>query len=222
MVLKMIKNVPTIEAQPAGGPESLGPAVDPQQPAGDQKVRWWRPLFLAPLIAFFSLAVVLLVGLGRAPSEIPSTLIDKEVPQFDLPPVQGRSLGLASRDLSGTVSLVNVFASWCVACKAEHPVLMKLAAQHIVPIHGIDYKDKPTDAAAWLDTNGDPYTRTGADRNGRVAIDWGIYGVPETFLIGADGRVKLRHVGPLTEEDIATEILPVVMRLRNAAEGTEQ
>ena len=181
--------------------------------------RWWRPLFFAPLLAFFGLAAVFLIGLGRDPSEIPSTLIGKAVPQFDLPPVQGRTSGLSSRDLVGEISLVNVFASWCVACKAEHPVLVDLAAQHLLPIYGIDYKDEPADAANWLDTNGDPYSRTGADRNGRVGIDWGIYGVPESFLIGADGRVKLRHVGPLTKDDIANEILPLVARLRTEAKS---
>lgn len=218
MVLKMLKDAPAISAAPASGPESLS---GPQRPETTRKIRWWRPLFLAPLLAFLFLAAIFLFGLGRDPSEIPSTLIGKDVPQFDLPPVQGRALGLASKNLSGQVSLVNVFASWCVACKAEHPVLMKLAAQHIVPVHGIDYKDKPADAAAWLDTNGDPYTRTGADLNGRVAIDWGIYGVPETFLISADGRVILRHVGPLTDEDITAEILPMVMKLRGATEGAK-
>lgn len=183
------------------------------------RTRWWRPLFFAPLLAFFSLAVIFLVGLGRDATEIPSTLIGKEAPQFDLPPVQGRSVGLSSRNLVGEVSLVNVFASWCVACKAEHPVLMNLAAQHVLQIYGIDYKDEPVNAANWLDTNGDPYSRTGADRNGRAGIDWGIYGVPESFLIGPDGRVKLRHVGPLTNEDIANEILPLVRQLKAEAKS---
>src|SRR5690606_16548335 len=118
------------------------------------------------------------------PSNLPSTLISKPVPDFALPPVKGRTLGLSSTDLKGEVSLVNVFASWCVACRAEHPLFMKLAAQGTVPLHGLNYKDQPDDAAKWLDSLGDPYTRTGADISGRVAIDWGVYGVPETFVIG--------------------------------------
>ncbi len=190
-----------------------------QQQATNRKPIWLRLLFLMPIVTFLSLGAVFLVGLGRDPSEIPSALIGKNVPQFDLSPVQGRSLGLSSKDLSGDVSLVNVFASWCVACKAEHPVLMRLAASREVPLHGIDYKDAPADAANWLDTNGDPYTRTGVDRDGRVAIDWGIYGVPETFVVGADGRIMLRHVGPLTDDDVRAEILPLVTKLRQAAGG---
>src|SRR5690606_23774008 len=102
--------------------------------------------------------------------------LDKQVPSFDLPPVQGRSLGLASSNLTGEVSLVNVFASWCVACRAEHPLFMELAASGAVPLHGLNYKDRPEDAARWLDRLGDPYTRTGADLDGRVAIEWGVYG----------------------------------------------
>lgn len=180
------------------------------------RLRW---LFLIPVVTFMGLALVLLIGLGRDPSEIPSALIEQQVPQFDLPPVQGRSLGLASKDLSGEVSLVNFFASWCLACRVEHPVLMQLAASRAVAVHGINYKDAPADAAKWLDTNGDPYVRTGADRDGRVAIDWGIYGVPETFVISADGRIMLRHVGPLTEDDVRTKILPLVAKLRQAAKG---
>src|SRR3546814_5476407 len=103
--------------------------------------------------------------------------------------VEGRSAGLSSADLAGEVSLVNVFASWCTACREEHPLFMELKAEGAVPIHGLNYKDKPADAAEWLGTLGDPYTRTGADRDGRVAIDWGVYGVPETFVVSAAGRI---------------------------------
>jgi cytochrome c biogenesis protein CcmG, thiol:disulfide interchange protein DsbE len=146
-------------------------------------------LAFLPLAVAAVLGVVLAWGLTRDPSNLPSTLISKPVPDFALPPVKGRTLGLSSTDLKGEVSLVNVFASWCVACRAEHPLFMKLAAQGTVPLHGLNYKDQPDDAAKWLDSLGDPYTRTGADISGRVAIDWGVYGVPETFVIGADGRV---------------------------------
>lgn len=171
-------------------------------------------LYVVPAASFVGLAVVLGWGLGRNPQEIPSVLIGKPVPAFSLPPVQGRTLGLASTDLKGDVSLVNVFASWCVACLAEHPLFMRLKASGGVPIHGLNYKDRPEDAARWLDTNGDPYARTGADLDGRVAIDWGVYGVPETFVVDADGRIVHKHIGPLTQKDFDEAILPLIERLR--------
>ena len=148
------------------------------------------------------------------PKLVPSPFIGKPVPDFALPPVKGRSLGLAAGDLKGEVSLVNVFASWCVACRDEHPLLMRLKAQGMVPIHGLNYKDKPDDAARWLDGMGDPYTRTGADINGRVAIDWGVYGVPETFVVDAKGRIAFKQVGPITREILEDTILPVIADLR--------
>ncbi|MGH6920295.1 MAG: DsbE family thiol:disulfide interchange protein, partial [Geminicoccaceae bacterium] len=132
--------------------------------------------FLLPVVVFVVVAVGLGIGLTRNPQEIPSALIGKPVPEFSLPPVQGRALGLSSSDLEGEVSLVNVFASWCTACRYEHPVFMRLKEEGAVPIHGINYKDRPNDAAEWLDTLGDPYTRTGADLDGRVSIEWGVYG----------------------------------------------
>ena len=137
------------------------------------------------------------------------------MPEFSLPPVQGRTLGLSSGDLRGEVSLVNVFASWCLACREEHPVFMQLAASGTVPLHGLDYKDRPDDAARWLDTMGDPYTRTGADMYGRVAIDWGVYGVPETFVVSADGRIAYKHIGAVSRRG-AREDDPAAGR---AAEG---
>ena len=139
---------------------------------------------MLPRALFVLLVVVLGIGLSLNPREVPSPLIGKRIPEFKLPPVKGRTQGLASADLIGQVSLVNVFASWCVACRAEHPVLVDLARRQVVPIHGLNYKDAPDDAARWLDQLGDPYSRTGADVDGSVAIDWGVYGVPETFLIG--------------------------------------
>ncbi|NMG45426.1 DsbE family thiol:disulfide interchange protein [Aromatoleum toluvorans] len=175
-----------------------------------------RTAFLLPLAVFALLVAVLGVGLFLDPREIPSPLIGRPVPVFDLPPVQGRTLGLASRDLQGEVSLVNVFASWCVACREEHPVLMELARTGAVPIHGLNYKDKPEDAARWLKEWGDPYTRTGADLDGRVAIDWGVYGVPETFVIGRNGRIAYKHIGPITREFARDKLLPMIEQLRQA------
>lgn len=185
------------------------------RPASRERPAWrLRLTFLLPVFAFLVLAMALGVGLTRNPRYVPSALIGKPVPAFGLPPVQGRTLGLSSGDLKGEVSLVNVFASWCTACRYEHPLFMRLKADGTVPIHGLNYKDAPADAAAWLDTLGDPYTRTGADRDGRVAIDWGVYGVPETFVVDRDGRIAHKHVGPLSAKDLQETILPLIERLR--------
>lgn len=169
---------------------------------------------MLPAAAFAAIAGGVAVSLGRDPSRIPSALIGKAVPEFALPPVQGRTLGLSTADLKGAVSLVNVFASWCVACREEHPLFMALRHSGAVPIHGLDYKDRPEDAAAWLDSLGDPYTRTGSDRDGRVAIDWGVYGVPETFVIDRNGIIAHKHIGPVTQEALAETMLPLIARLR--------
>lgn len=175
-----------------------------------------RLMYIVPIVAFVALAAVFGVGLTLNPSILPSALIGKPVPDFALPPVKGRKLGLSTADLKREVSLVNVFASWCVVCRAEHPYWMALAARKIVPIYGLNYKDKPDDAAKWLDQLGDPYTRTGADRNGRAAIDWGVYGVPETFVVDRNGRIVYKKVGAINKEILDKEILPLVKRLRAA------
>lgn len=172
-----------------------------------------RLRYLAPVVAFMALAAAFGWALNHDPHTIPSTLIGKSAPAFSLPPVKGRLLGLSDSDLQGGISLVNVFASWCVACREEHPLLLKLKADGVLPIHGLNYKDPPDDAARWLNSFDDPYTRTGADRNGRVAIDWGVYGVPETFVIGKDGRIAYKHIGPLTPEALDRTILPLIKRL---------
>ena len=169
---------------------------------------------LMPLLLFLGLAVLLGVGLTLNPREVPSPLIGKPVPAFDLPPVKGRTLGLSSADLKSEVSLVNVFASWCTACREEHPLLMELKKNGIVPIHGLNYKDKPNDAESWLNELGDPYTRTGADFNGRVGIEWGVYGVPETFVVDRNGRIAYKHIGPLTPKALRNKILPLISELR--------
>lgn len=176
-----------------------------------------RLFFAVPVVGFAVMTGLFALGLRRDPNKLPSTLIGQAVPKFSLPPVQGRTLGLSSDNLVGEVSLVNVFASWCVACRAEHPIFMGLARDKIVPIHGINYKDAPDDAVRWLNTMGDPYTRTGADRDGRVAIDWGVYGVPETFIVGADGIIAYKHIGAVTEQALNDTIFPIVQRLRKGA-----
>lgn len=167
-----------------------------------------------PLLLFLGLVVLLGIGLTLNPREIPSPKIGKPVPAFDLPAVKGRQLGLSTAALQNEVSLVNVFASWCTACREEHPLIMSLMTSGTVPIHGLNYKDKPDDAAKWLDELGDPYTRTGADINGRVGIDWGVYGVPETFVIDRHGRIAYKHIGALTPRVLQEKILPLVAELR--------
>lgn len=167
-----------------------------------------------PLAVVLAIGVFLAIGLTLNPRELPSPLIGKPVPEFSLPPVKGRTQGLSSADLKGEVSLVNVFASWCVACRSEHPLLMALEQQGVVPIHGLNYKDRPQDAEKWLGELGDPYTRTGADINGRVGIDWGVYGVPETFVIDRQGRIAYKQIGPVTPEVLEKTILPLIKKLR--------
>jgi len=167
-----------------------------------------------PLLVFLVMAVFFAIGLTMNPRDIPSPLIGKPVPEFSLPPVKGGTLGLSSADLRGEVSIVNVFASWCVACREEHPILMGIKEKGLVPLHGINYKDKPDDARAWLDEMGDPYTRIGADISGRVAIDWGVYGVPETFVIDRDGRIAYKQIGAVTPEILRDKIMPLVTKLQ--------
>jgi cytochrome c biogenesis protein CcmG/thiol:disulfide interchange protein DsbE len=173
-----------------------------------------RLRYLLPIAVFVALIIVFGWALNRDPRTIPSALIDKPVPQFSLPAVKGRTLGLSSGDLQGEVSLVNVFASWCVACREEHPLLMQMKTAGDTPVHGLNYKDSQDDAARWLDRFGDPYTRTGADSSGRVAIDWGVYGVPETFVVSKDGRIAHKHIGPLTPQALEETIFPLIRRLR--------
>lgn len=174
-----------------------------------------RARLVIPFVIFAVLAVVLAVGLTLNPREIPSPLLGKTVPEFTLPPVKGRTLGLSSNDLKGEVSLVNVFASWCVPCRQEHPVLLALQSERLVPIYGLNYKDRPEDAGPWLDKLGDPYTRTGADVDGRVGIDWGVYGVPETFVIDREGRIAYKHIGPITLQIVDETIRPLITKLQS-------
>lgn len=171
--------------------------------------------FVLPALIFAAIAIALGYGLTLKPREIPSALIDKPIPDFALPPVQGKSAGLSSGDLrTGEVQMVNVFASWCGPCRTEHPILMDIAKSGVLPLHGLNYKDKPEAAAAFLRSLGDPYLRAGADRDGRVGIEWGVYGVPETFLIDKQGRIAFKHVGPLTPEVMAKTIEPKIAELK--------
>ena len=170
--------------------------------------------YLLPVAFFAVVAGFLGVGLLLDPRTIPSALIDKPAPNFDLPPIDGRPPGLKTADLTGQVSLVNVFASWCVPCRVEQPLLMELKRKGVVPIHGIDYKDAPGNARDFLKEDGDPYDRVGADRDGRVGIDWGVYGVPETYVIDARGRIVYKFIGPLMPFDVKDKLLPAIEKAK--------
>ena len=177
--------------------------------------RRWHLAMLVPVAAFGVVVALLALGLTRNPRKVPSPLIGKPVPQFSLSPVLGRTLGLSDANLKGQVSVVNVFASWCVPCRQEHPLIQRLAGN--VPVHGLNYKDRPEDAKRWLDELGDPYTRTGADLDGRVGIDWGVYGVPETYVVDRDGRIAYKHIGPITPRALSERLMPLVERLRSGS-----
>jgi cytochrome c biogenesis protein CcmG/thiol:disulfide interchange protein DsbE len=172
-----------------------------------------RLLFLIPLALFALVGGFLAIGLTRDPGTLPSALIDKPAPQFKLPPLTGRADGLATADLAPGPQLVNIFASWCVPCRIEHPLLMRLR-QAGVTVQGINYKDKPEDALRFIADLGDPFARIGSDRDGRVGIEWGAYGVPETYVIDRQGRIAYRHVGPLQPRDLERTILPLLEKLR--------
>ena len=173
---------------------------------------------LLPVAVFGAIGGAFLWGLFNDDDRLPSALIGKQVPQFELPPISGRSDGLSSSDLIGQVSIVNVWASWCVPCRVEMPLLNELAARDEVAIFGINYKDEAEAALAFLDELGDPYARIGADTSGRVAIDWGVYGLPETFVVDDEGRIAYKHIGPFDRQSLEEDILPVVERLRAGAD----
>jgi cytochrome c biogenesis protein CcmG/thiol:disulfide interchange protein DsbE len=178
------------------------------------RARLW---LLLPLLVF--IALVVLFGLrlfAGDPSRVPSVLIDRPVPQFALPPLEGvAGEGLSDAMLASGVHLVNVWASWCGPCRLEHPILMRLAADPRLNVAGINYKDVPENARRFLGALGNPYATVGADRSGRTAIDWGVYGVPETFIV-KNGIIVHKHIGPITEEALAASFMPALERaLRN-------
>lgn len=170
--------------------------------------------YALPVFVVAAICIFLLLGLGLNPRVIPSVLIGKAVPKFDLPSIKGRGIGLADTDLTGEISLINVFASWCLSCRAEHAVLMDFSRKNLAPIHGLNYKDDSNAANNWLTALGDPYKRVGADVDGKVGIEFGVYGVPETFLIAADGTIACKHIGPVRAEDIRHKIIPAILALR--------
>lgn len=170
-----------------------------------------RPAFFVPLGVFLLIALALGVGLGLKPREIPSALIGKPVPAFELPALLEGEEGLSDADLkTGRVALLNFFAEWCAPCKIEHPVLLKFAAERGTPLFGIDYKDNRERARHYLATRGNPYRKIGEDASGRAGIDFGISGVPETFVIDGEGRILYKHIGPIQERDLQETILPIL------------
>lgn len=173
--------------------------------------------FLVPLGFFLLLLVFLGVGLTLNPREIPSPLIDNPAPPFKLAQLRTPEKTFSSDDMRGRVWLLNVWASWCVSCRDEHPVLLGLAKTGMVPIQGLNYKDKREDALNWLNRFGDPYTLAMSDREGRVGIDYGVYGVPETYVIDKAGVIRYKHIGPLSTDAIQSKIIPLVKKLNAGA-----
>ncbi|MFT3760040.1 DsbE family thiol:disulfide interchange protein [Thauera sp.] len=192
--------------------------------------------FLVPLILFFALAGFLAFGLTLNPREVPSPLIDKPAPQFSLARLDDPERPFALEEMKGQVWLLNVWASWCVACRQEHPLLVRMAQQKLVPVVGLNYKEVRGDGAInargmaleaetamaierarrWLTDHGDPYVLSVLDIDGRVGIDFGVYGVPETFLIDGQGRIRYKHIGPITPESLQQVILPKIEEVRRA------
>ena len=168
-----------------------------------------RALYFVPVLLFLVLAGYFALALrpGQDPALLPSAMIDRPAPDFVLAGLDGKD-GLERQGLQGQVAVVNFFASWCVPCRAEHPLLMRLAEQEHVPLYGIAYKDKPEDTTRFLAQLGDPYRRVGLDPSGRTGIDFGVYGVPETYLIDKSGHIRFRYVGPLTADAVERELLP--------------
>jgi cytochrome c biogenesis protein CcmG/thiol:disulfide interchange protein DsbE len=176
--------------------------------------RGW--LTLLPIAVFLVLAALFYRGLSGDPAEVPSVLINKPVPDFMLPPVAALSLpGLAAEDLKkGEVTLVNVWASWCVPCRTEHPLLMELAKREDLRLVGINYKDDPENARRFLITLGIPYAAVGSDLNGRASVDWGVYGVPESFLVDGEGVIRLKWIGPLSPDALKNDIIPKIEAIK--------
>lgn len=195
-------------------PETESPTAG--EPGRRPEKRGFPILVLLPLLVFAALAALFLfqLMLGGNPQEIPSALIDKPAPDVALPPVEGLTAdgsqvpGFARADLTGEVSVVNVFASWCVPCRQEHPLLEDLARVDGVQLIGINYKDKPENARRFLGSLGNPYDRIGADATGRTAIDWGVYGVPETFIVDSTGMIRFKFIGPLSPTSYRQTFLP--------------
>lgn len=169
--------------------------------------------YLLPLAVFLVMAGFLAVGLNRDPREVPSPLVDKPAPAFNLPRLDAPEQMISTQDLRGQVWLLNVWASWCVACRQEHPLLVDLARAGTVKVYGLNYKDKREDALGMLRKTGDPYVKSVSDTEGLVGIDYGVYGVPETFVIDKQGVIRYKQIGPITPEALRDTLLPLIQKL---------
>ena len=172
--------------------------------------------FLIPLLLFVVLVGFLAVGLNRDPHEVPSPLINKAAPAFEIAQLEQANKTFSPASMKGQVWILNVWASWCVACREEHPVLVELAKSQVAPVIGLDYKDKREDALAMLSRQGNPYVLSAYDANGRVGIDYGVYGVPETYVIDRAGVIRFKHIGPITSQILNQKIYPLVSELKKS------
>jgi cytochrome c biogenesis protein CcmG, thiol:disulfide interchange protein DsbE len=172
--------------------------------------------FLIPLALFAVLVGFLVVGLQRDPREIPSPLVEKPAPAFNVAQLVAADKTFSPADMKGQVWMLNVWASWCVACREEHPLLVQLKGAKIVPVVGLDYKDQRPVALKFLSQNGDPYDLSAFDADGRVGIDYGVYGVPETFIIDKNGIIRHKQIGPITPEALEKKILPLIEQLKKS------
>jgi cytochrome c biogenesis protein CcmG/thiol:disulfide interchange protein DsbE len=170
--------------------------------------------FLIPLAVFVLLVGFLAVGLNLNPREVPSPLVGKAAPAFELPVLSQADKRFAPNDMRGKVWLLNVWASWCVSCRDEHPVLVELSKKGVLPILGLNYKDKGDEAQRWLKQFGNPYQLSVVDADGRIGIDYGVYGVPETYLIDTEGVIRFKQIGPLTQAILEQKVLPLAMALK--------
>ena len=166
--------------------------------------------YIVPIVAVLILIPILMIGLTKDPSTLPSPFIDKPAPTFDLPSLMRPGQTVGSADFTGQMVLVNIWATWCVGCRQEHDFLLRLQQQDIIPIYGINWRDNRDEALRWLQQLGDPYVDSGFDVDGRVGIDWGAYGAPETFLINADGIVLYKHLGPLNATTWEKVFMPLI------------
>jgi cytochrome c biogenesis protein CcmG/thiol:disulfide interchange protein DsbE len=169
--------------------------------------------FVIPLVLFVVLVVFLAIGLGRDPHEVPSPLINQPAPHFQLAQLKDPSRTFSADEMRGKVWLLNVWASWCITCRDEHPLLLEYARSKAVPIYGLNLKDKREDALAWLGELGDPYVLSVSDLDGRVGIDYGVYGAPETYLIDRNGVIRFKQIGPVTPDIWTQKILPLAQEL---------
>ena len=172
--------------------------------------------FLIPLLLFVVLVGFLAVGLNRDPHEVPSPLINKPAPAFEIAQLEQPNKTFSPASMKGQVWILNVWASWCAACREEHPVLVDLAKSEVAPVIGLDYKDKREDALAMLARQGNPYLLSAYDANGRVGIDYGVYGVPETYVIDRAGVIRFKHIGPITSQTLNQKIYPLVSELKKS------